>query len=290
MITLIVVAIVAVCYLLYQNYTIKKEYAGVMQELALLQMDYASTTIDLLSLQKDFAQTENERDQLERDLDRELVNVQNVAEQLQSITGTVGILEKLRNTDEELLQKYSKVYFLNEHYRPAILTQIDTQYTYNKKEQWIHPEVWPFFDRLVKDASANSLELLVISAFRSFDEQINLKSSYTVIYGEGTANQFSADQGYSEHQLGTTVDFTTTDLGSSFTYFADEPAYEWLRENAHKYGFILSYPKDNTYYRFEPWHWRFVGVKLATKLYNDGIYFRDLDQREIDEYLASLFD
>ncbi|PJC82708.1 hypothetical protein CO006_02150, partial [Candidatus Roizmanbacteria bacterium CG_4_8_14_3_um_filter_35_14] len=61
-------------------------------------------------------------------------------------------------------------------------------------------------------------------------------------------------------------------------------------ENAYKYGFILSYPKQNTYYQFEPWHWRFVGMTLATKLHDTNQYFYNLAQREIDLYLISIFD
>jgi D-alanyl-D-alanine carboxypeptidase len=60
--------------------------------------------------------------------------------------------------------------------------------------------------------------------------------------------------------------------------------------NAYKYGFTLSYPKGNTSYVFEPWHWRFVGVKLATDLHNQGKNFYDLDQRSIDAYLVNFFD
>jgi D-alanyl-D-alanine carboxypeptidase len=72
--------------------------------------------------------------------------------------------------------------------------------------------------------------------------------------------------------------------------FETTPAYEWLVKNAYKFGFALSYPKDNAYYIFEPWHWRFVGTDLARKLHRDGKSFYDLEQREIDEYLISLFD
>ena len=68
------------------------------------------------------------------------------------------------------------------------------------------------------------------------------------------------------------------------------PAYQWMTDNAHKYGFVLSYPKDNSYYVYEPWHWRFVGVKLATDLHNQGKNFYDLDQRVIDTYLVNIFD
>jgi D-alanyl-D-alanine carboxypeptidase len=117
-----------------------------------------------------------------------------------------------------------------------------------------------------------------------------IKNAYSVTYGAGTANSFSADQGYSEHQLGTTVDLITTGTGGKLAGFDTKPAYTWMLENAHKYGFTLSYPKNNGFYIFEPWHWRFVGVKLATDLYEDEQHFYELDQRKIDTYLASLFD
>src|SRR3990167_1970818 len=113
---------------------------------------------------------------------------------------------------------------------------------------------------------------------------------YTVVYGAGTANSFSADQGYSEHQIGTTLDFITTRLSGQLTGFDKTEGYQWLLNNAHNFGFILSYPKNNTYYVYEPWHWRFVGVKLATYLYDNKLNFYDMDQREIDTYLANTFD
>jgi D-alanyl-D-alanine carboxypeptidase len=111
-----------------------------------------------------------------------------------------------------------------------------------------------------------------------------------VTYGSG-ANAFSADQGYSEHQLGTTFDFTTEGIGGGLvTSFENTPAFAWLKDNAHKYGFTLSYPKDNAYYVYEPWHWRFVGEDLAEDLHEAGKTFYDWDQREIDKYLIKIFD
>ena len=142
---------------------------------------------------------------------------------------------------------------------------------------------------LLEYSHADDVDLLVASAFRSYDTQISLKSSYKIIYGSG-ANKFSADQGYSEHQLGTAIDLTTSKIGGEFSKFEKDRAYQWLIGNAYKYGFILSYPKDNSYYQFEPWHWRFVGVRLATRLHDDAKFFYDLDQREIDKYLVDLFD
>ncbi len=210
--------------------------------------------------------------------------------QISNIGSTVGTLEKLSQTDKELLRKYSKVYFLSENYRPAQLTTIDIKYLYEKDDAFIHTQVLPHLSKLLEDAHLDGIDLLIASAFRSFETQASLKSEYKVTYGAGTANQFSADQGYSEHQLGTAVDFTTESIEGVFSKFQGDPAYKWLEDNAHKYGFTLSYPEKNSYYKFEPWHWRFVGVALATFLHSEGKYFYDLDQREIDTYLIKLFD
>ncbi|MCR4279477.1 MAG: M15 family metallopeptidase [Candidatus Zambryskibacteria bacterium] len=210
--------------------------------------------------------------------------------QIENIAGTVGVLEKLSQTDEELLKKYSKVYFLNENYTPSKLSDIPEERLVSTATNFmIHSDVLPYLEKLLLEASRSEIELLVASAFRSFDTQSSLKSSYKVLYGSG-ANQFSADQGYSEHQLGTTVDFTTPALGANFNPFASTEAYKWLLDNAHKYGFVLSYPESNSYYKFEPWHWRFVGRDLASDMEDDNRHFYDLDQREIDTYLIKLFD
>ncbi|PIX28627.1 MAG: hypothetical protein COZ64_02505, partial [Candidatus Brennerbacteria bacterium CG_4_8_14_3_um_filter_43_14] len=210
--------------------------------------------------------------------------------QIKSMQSTVSTLEKLSKTDKELLMKYSRVYFLNENYVPSNLSIIDKKYNYNQDELLqIHTNVEPFLYKLLEAAASSSVPMEIISAYRSFGTQAVLKSGYKIIYGSG-ANQFSADQGYSEHQLGTTIDLTTSDIDASFSKFEASTAYKWLVENAYRYGFILSYPKQNKYYQFEPWHWRFVGIGLATKLHNNNQYFYDLDQREIDAYLVTIFD
>ena len=228
-------------------------------------------------------------DLLSRNIEQEGI-INSFQGQISEISSNVGTLEKLARTDEELLRKYSKVYFLNENYQPAALTEIDEKYLYTGTTNfYINAQVWPHLRDLLDEARGDDVELLVASAYRSFGQQATLKNGYTVLYGSG-ANQFSADQGYSEHQLGTSIDFTTLSVGGLFSQFKSDPAYKWLTENAHKYGFILSYPEANTYYKFEPWHWRYVGVDLATYLHEEGKYFYDLDQRQIDKYLIKLFD
>ncbi|MFH1473110.1 MAG: M15 family metallopeptidase [bacterium] len=210
--------------------------------------------------------------------------------QIRDIGSAVGTLEKLSQTDTELLMKYSKVYFLNENYTPSKLSPIDKEYLYEKdRELLFHTDALFFLRSLLESAKSDKVNLLIASAFRSFDTQASLKNGYATVYGSG-ANQFSADQGYSEHQLGTAVDLTTSEIGASFSKFEASSAYEWLTKNAYKYGFILSYPKENTYYKFEPWHWRFVGTSLANSLHNENQNFYDLDQRQIIPYLINIFD
>lgn len=210
--------------------------------------------------------------------------------QINSLSGTVGTLEKLAKTDPELLAKYSRVYFLNENYAPSSLSAIQKEYGFQSERTYqVHASIAAPLEDLLQAAHADGHMILVASAFRSFDEQRSLKSNYTVRYGGG-ANAFSADQGYSEHQLGTTVDLTTQSIGGTFAGFDRTKEYEWLTKNAWRFGFILSYPKGNTYYQYEPWHWRYVGKALAKRLHEDEQNFYDLDQRTIDGYLVNIFD
>lgn len=208
-----------------------------------------------------------------------------------SLSGTLSALQKLAEADPQLLKKYSKVYFLNDNYAPKNLSIVPSEYTYSSTRQEQFLSEASFFLKLLMDtAKADNVTLYIKSGYRSFAEQKSLKSSYAVTYGAGTANSFSAEQGYSEHQLGTTIDFTTTGLNGSLSGFDKTPAFAWLVANAYRFGFILSYPKNNTYYIYEPWHWRYVGVQLATYLHNNNKNFYDLDQREIDTYLIEMFD
>ncbi len=268
-------------YLFVQQLLMAKANLG--SELTKLQEENAKLATELFQAQADNVE-------LDRRLFEEREKNDFFAKQIGEIQGTVNTLEKLRQTDEELLQKYSKIYFLNEHYVPGSLSPISENYIYDQNEIYlIHTQVQSYLYRLLEAAISDGMSLQIISAFRSFGTQATLKTGYNLTNGSG-ANRFSADQGYSEHQLGTTIDLTTPGTGATFSKFKTTEAYQWLLKNAYKYGFILSYPEENKYYQFEPWHWRFVGVKLATKLHDTNQYFYALDQREIDTYLVYIFD
>lgn len=248
----------------------------------------ASSTIQSLTLERDALVAQYE--ELEEKYEEESGRNKEFAKQIRDIGKTVGVLDKLSKTDEELLQKYSKVYFLNENYVPSKLATIPEQYMLEgRQEQEFHADALPFLQKMLDAAKEDGIDLKVLSAYRSFDTQAGLKGAYTQTYGSG-ANTFSADQGYSEHQLGTTLDLTDPATDGPYTSFKTTAAYAWLLQNAHEYGFTLSYPEDNTYYIFEPWHWRFVGEDLAEYLFENDLHFYDLDQRTIDTYLVKIFD
>ncbi len=281
-----IVLIIAIGYGGYRYYTLSVSLDETAQKLA-------STTQTVQELQDTLKQKTDQNNVLTFQLQAAQAQNDQFAMQIQGISSTVSGIQKLQSLDPELLKKYSKVYFLNENYNPVKLVAIPAIYSLPSvtKENYIHTQVWPYLQRMLNDARLNSSTTLqVISGYRSFDEQSDLKSSYKMTYGSG-ANAFSADQGYSEHQLGTAVDINTPSLGGSLEIkFENTAAFKWMNDNAYRYGFILSYPKNNTYYQYEPWHWRFVGVALATKLHNENKHFYDLDQREIDSYLINIFD
>ena len=288
-------------YLLYTTNAQTKQIELLLNERNYFLLETASTTRSraeeralasstIAELSSRLSLTAEELDDIEDDYRKEKNKNEDFADQIKKISGTVGVLDKLSKTDKELLQKYSKVYFLNEHYIPEKIVPIEKKYLYNEAvSKSIHGKVEPYLSKMIDAALDDGVKIWVVSGYRSFKEQTSLKNAYTATYGSG-ANAFSADQGFSEHQLGTTIDFTTEGLGGSINGFDSTPAYVWMQKNAHKYGFTLSYPKGNTFYVYEPWHWRFVGEDLASDLKKDGANFYDWEQRKIDEYLISVFD
>jgi D-alanyl-D-alanine carboxypeptidase len=283
-------ALAALAYSGLQYYSLSQQYAVAREELSSTTAAYTKITA---AWQDKFESAVGQNQTLAQNLtDAQNQNTQFQA-QINGVKGQVDQLTLLAETDKELLEKYSKVYFLSDNYKPAALSPIDQKYVFEPtKQQQFLTKAYPFFTRMVDDAASVGVNLKLISAYRSFGTQASLKADYKTTFGSG-ANSFSADQGYSEHQLGTAADFTTAKVGTNFSNasggFDNSDGYKWMSENAYKYGFVLSYPKGNTYYVYEPWHWRYVGTALATRLHNDHKNFYDLDQREIDGYLALMF-
>lgn len=123
-------------------------------------------------------------------------------------------------------------------------------------------------NRMFADASSIGLNIYLSSGFRSYNTQKIIYNNYVSRDGKEMADTYSARPGHSEHQTG--LAFDVNQINDTFI---GTPEANWLSDNAWKYGFILRYPKgktNETGYKYESWHFRYVGLELAKKLYNDG--------------------
>lgn len=143
-----------------------------------------------------------------------------------------------------------------------------------KVDSRIYPELQEMFD----DARAQGYGLFVREGYRTQEEQQQILDEKIEAYeNEGNskskarklAEEWVAIPGTSEHQLGIAVDINADTAKSS----RDE-VYNWLAENAYRYGFIKRYPSDKTDITGvfnEPWHYRYVGKEAAQEIYSQGI-------------------
>ncbi len=118
-------------------------------------------------------------------------------------------------------------------------------------------------------------ELYARSGYRSYNTQTSLYSSYVDSYGQKAADKYSAKPGQSEHQTGLSIDITCEAMNLKLDdTFGDTEEGKWVQENAHRFGYIIRYPKgkeDITGYMYEPWHIRYLGEELATNVYESGL-------------------
>ena len=182
----------------------------------------------------------------------------------------------ISNPDDLLVlcNKYNK---LSSSYVPNDLVKVDSNYS--TKSNTLKKEVYEAFLKLADAAKLDNLKLLVGSGYRSYQYQSGLYNSYVARDGVIEADTYSARAGYSEHQTGLAIDVADGDK----KYLDEDSAeYEWLVNNAYKYGFIIRYTKDNTNitgYKDEPWHIRYVGIENAKYIYENGI--------TLEEYLLN---
>ncbi len=127
------------------------------------------------------------------------------------------------------------------------------------------------------DAAARGagIDIIVASAYRSYQQQAQLYQYYVDQNGEAAANRFSAKPGHSEHQLGATVDLTSASSSYQLTDgYGGTPEGKWVAQNAYRFGFVMSYPKGKeaiTGYVYEPWHFRYVGIPAAAEIRAQGV-------------------
>ena len=129
------------------------------------------------------------------------------------------------------------------------------------------------FKEMVKAAKKDGISVYNVSGYRSYSTQTNLYNGYVSRNGKAKADTFSARPGTSEHQTG-----LATDVNNVSDSFENTSAFKWLSKNAYKYGFILRYPKGKTNitgYKYEPWHYRYVGTDVAKVIYEKNITYEE---------------
>ncbi|MCQ6282953.1 D-alanyl-D-alanine carboxypeptidase family protein [Bacillus sp. EB600] len=126
-------------------------------------------------------------------------------------------------------------------------------------------------EKMFSDAKKSGIVLYGASGYRSYSRQKALYNTEVSRVGKVKASQAEAIPGTSEHQTGLAIDIASKSTNLLLTEgFGDTKEGKWLYENAHRYGFILRYQKGKegiTNYEYEPWHFRYVGVRVATTIY-----------------------
>ena len=174
-----------------------------------------------------------------------------------------------------LVNKYNK---LNENFVPDDLVKINSNYSVSDDNYGNKVMLESFYKMADALSLETNLKVYIRSCYRPFTSQQEVYDEYLALYGQNYVKKYVAYPGFSEHQTGLAIDIKA----SSSNNFSGTEEEKWLKNNAHKYGFILRYTKkleEVTGYQSEPWHYRYVGEEIASYIYEKGISF--------DEYYIS---
>lgn len=123
--------------------------------------------------------------------------------------------------------------------------------------QQLEPETARRWAQMVDAARQDGLVLMVVSAYRSFDYQASLiRKKLDAGQTIGDILTVNAAPGYSQHHAGTAVDIASPGTRPLTEEFEESEAFSWLTASAERFGFSMTYPRNNKYgFVFEPWHW-----------------------------------
>lgn len=182
--------------------------------------------------------------------------------------------QKETDTSKNELMIVNRIYGLNEEYVPEDLVDVPVKYAYAGKK--LSDSVLQEVIKLIEEAKNYNYKFVVSDGYRSYSEQKKMYDSYVDSLGVSETDVFVARPGHSEHQSGLLLELKPYNKIISDVSTNEE--YLWLRENAHKFGFIFRYDKEHealTGFSSFTWKIRYVGVEAATKIYNEGICFEE---------------
>ncbi len=196
-------------------------------------------------------------------------------------------MDKVIYDDAILVEEFSydmlvnKFHSLDDSFEPDDLVKVPVEYTGDEEYQANRTAVNALV-QMFEAAKLDGLKMIVSSAYRSYDDQVEIAEFYRKWYGDNYVNNYVARPGFSEHQTGLAFDVGST----SEKVFANSKEYAWMKENAHKYGFIMRFYKKGesiTGYKSEPWHYRYVGKEIATYIYEHNITYEEYYVMFLDE-------
>jgi len=207
---------------------------------------------------------------------------------IQTVVTYVNInLDKDFYTDSKLVENPNKLDVIVNKYNHLdmdfIPKDLVTLFDTNRGAKMVRPAAEAYKD-FINAAKKDGITLESTTAYRSYNFQKTLYTNYVNEDGVKEADTYSARPGSSEHQLGLAVDLNDPNVSGSRL---NEKDFEWVLNNSYKYGFIVRYTKEGvpiTGYMEEPWHIRYLGIDLATKVYQSGLTYEEYYDLYIMEY------
>lgn len=163
------------------------------------------------------------------------------------------------------------------NYTPSDLR--DVNIPYESEVGQLRDEAATALENMYQDGLKEGYSIAIKSSYRSYDTQQTIYNEYFAMYDADYAASLVSIPGSSEHQCGLSVDLTSQSvMDGSYGTFGETPDYNWVEQNAYKYGFILRFPENQgskTGATNEPWHFRYVGKKAAKEIYEKGWVLED---------------
>ena len=184
-----------------------------------------------------------------------------------------GLIKEIQNYNDVtvLVNKYNK---LPDNYEPE-LKQLEERYCVpGRGAQHLRKEAAEAFIKMHEDAKKEGLNITAYGTYRSIPTQLRIcENAINSGRTQEDVDSLNSRGGHSEHHTGLAVDVVINDYS-----VLDTKEYQWYKDRAHEYGFIIRYPegKENiTGYKYEPWHLRYVSPEIAKEVYNSGLTYEE---------------
>jgi zinc D-Ala-D-Ala carboxypeptidase len=184
--------------------------------------------------------------------------------------------QKIILNPENKMALVNKQFGLPETFLPIDLVRPNVSFSFGNQKldkSLMRKEAAAALEKMFQEAKKNGIELFAVSGYRSYEYQNSLFQAEVDKVGWDKAVEAVAVPGQSEHQTGLAMDISSRGENMLLTAeFGKSKEGKWLTDNAHRFGFILRYPKGKesiTGYQYEAWHFRYIGINAATIIFEN---------------------